>query len=149
MRYSRRLLTVGLSVLSLLALSFTAFTVSAGAATLPGTVNEVVAATASLSAVGCPSTLATSDPSATTFTSLQAAVTAATNGQTIYVCAGSYDMTTYPNGQVVIHRAYKSLSTASTGTYPLQDLTHQPRLTQRRNQTFKVAREFSSSLRQG
>ncbi len=106
MRYSRRLLTVGLSVLSILALSFTAITVEASAAgTLPSPVNEVVAVTASLTATGCPTSLATSDPSATTYTSLEAAVTAASllsGPQTIYVCAGSYDMTAYPNGQVVI-----------------------------------------------
>jgi parallel beta-helix repeat protein len=103
MRYWRRLLTVGLSVLSLLALSFTAITVSAGAVgTLPATVNEVVAATASLSAVGCPTSLASVTPAPSTFTSLEAAVAAATTGQTIYVCAGSYDMSAYANGQVVI-----------------------------------------------
>jgi parallel beta-helix repeat protein len=102
MRYSRRLLTVGLSVLSLLTLSFTAFTINAGAASLPGTINEVVAATASLSATGCPSTLAAAAPSATLFISLEAAVAAASNGNTIYVCAGSFDMATYPNGQVII-----------------------------------------------
>ncbi len=103
MRYSRRLLTVGLSVLSLLALSFTAISVSAGAlGTLPATINEVVATSASLTAAGCPASLATAVPTLTPYTSLETAVAAATTGQTIYVCAGSYDMTSYPNGQVVI-----------------------------------------------
>jgi hypothetical protein len=55
MRYWRRLLTVGLSVLSLLALSFTAITINAGAATLPTTINEVVSVGGTLTDPGCPS----------------------------------------------------------------------------------------------
>ncbi|MGC1238338.1 MAG: right-handed parallel beta-helix repeat-containing protein [Acidimicrobiales bacterium] len=103
MRRIPHMLAVGATAISLLALGLT-FEISdaSAAGTLPGTVNEVVAATASLSAVGCPTSLATAFPSASTFTSLEAAVAAATNGQTIYVCAGLYDMTAYPNGQVDI-----------------------------------------------
>ena len=93
MRRIPQVITVGVTVVTLMALGLTYAVSNASAA---------VAATASLSAVGCPSSLATTFPSATTFTSLETAVSAATNGQTIYVCAGSYNMSAYPNGQVDI-----------------------------------------------
>jgi hypothetical protein len=74
-----QLLAVGVTAISLLALGLT-FEISdaSAAGTLPATVNEVVAATASLSAVGCPTSLATTFPSASTFTSLEEAVATAT-----------------------------------------------------------------------
>ena len=104
MRYSRRLLAVGLSVLSLLALSFTAITISAGAATPPTTVNEVVSVNGALNDPGCPTFTGTP----AVFASLAAAITAATATQTIYVCAGSFNLTNAayaPNSQILINKA--------------------------------------------
>jgi hypothetical protein len=107
MRYSRRLLAVGLSVLSLLALSFTAITISAGAATPPTTVNEVVSVNGTLTDGGCPS-FAGISPAPTPFNNLASAITGATAGQTIYVCAGSQNLTNAsyaPNSQILINKA--------------------------------------------
>jgi len=103
MRRIPHLITVGVTAISLLALGLTfAISNASAAGTLPATVNEVVAVTNSLSAVGCPTSLATVFSSAIVYTSLETAVQNATNGQTIYVCAGSYSMAAYPNGQVLI-----------------------------------------------
>ena len=106
MRYSRRLLTVGLSVLSLLALSFTAITVSAAsAATPPTTVNEVVSVNGTLTDPGCPGSF---PGTPTAYASLAAALTAATAGQTIYMCTGSFNLADAAYGanhQVVITKA--------------------------------------------
>jgi hypothetical protein len=97
MRYWRRPLTVGLSVLSLLAISFTAITVSAGAATPPATVNVVVSTNGTLTDPGCPTFTGT--PPIPELT-LAAAVAAATTGQTIYVCTGNFSIPT-PAGLVI------------------------------------------------
>jgi hypothetical protein len=87
MRRNPRVTTVGLSVASLLALGLTFSESTASAAgTLPAHVDEVV--TASLS--NCPSGL--SGFSGPVYADLASAVLAATSGQTIYVCLGTYDM---------------------------------------------------------
>jgi parallel beta-helix repeat protein len=97
MRYWRRPLTVGLSVLSLLAISFTAITVSAGAATPPATVNFVVSTNGLLTDPGCPTFTGTPPTPELT---LAAAVSAATTGQLIYVCTGNFSIPT-PAGLVI------------------------------------------------
>jgi parallel beta-helix repeat protein len=81
---------------------------SAAAGTLPTTVNEVVSTTGSLTGPNCPSFTGVS-PTPTAYADLASAVTAATTGQTIYVCPGVYDLSvtaTYgPNQEVVIGKS--------------------------------------------
>jgi hypothetical protein len=106
MRPTVRLLTAGLTTLSLLALGLTLVEANAGAlgaGTLPTTVNYVVNSTGTSSGTVCPSFSGVS-PAPTYESTLQAAVTAATSGQTIYVCAGSYDLSSGygANQQVLI-----------------------------------------------
>jgi hypothetical protein len=97
------------SVFSLIVFGFTYSGTTAGAAgTLPATVNEVVAPSGSISSSGCPAALSSLSPAPTVFGDLVSAVTAATAGQTIYVCAGAYDMSLSPYGsneQVIINKS--------------------------------------------
>jgi hypothetical protein len=104
MRATRRTFAVLVSAFSLLAIggSAVAFEGVAAAATAPGTVNEVVSTTGSATATGCPSGL---HPTVGSFTNLPAAITAATAGNTIFVCAGAYDLSataTYSTGEDVV-----------------------------------------------
>src|ERR1700683_2515431 len=91
MRASRRTFAVLLSVVPLLSFGVveTALETSAAAATAPGTVNELVSPSGSASAASCPAGI---KPTVGSYTTLTAAITAATAGNTIYVCAGTYDL---------------------------------------------------------
>ena len=91
---------VGLSALSLLVVGFTFIVGTASAAgTLPSTINDVVSPSGLVTDAGCPAGL---NPSTPTFSSLSAAVAAATSGWTIYVCAGDYDLSTYGADENVV-----------------------------------------------
>jgi parallel beta-helix repeat protein len=91
MRASRRRFAVLLSVVPLLSLGVVgvALPTSAVAATAPGTVNELVSPSASASAASCPSGI---KPTVGSYATLPAAIAAATAGNTIFVCAGTYDL---------------------------------------------------------
>ena len=96
MRASRRTIAVGLSIFSMLSFGVVGVVVeTAGAAVVPpapAAPNEVVSVTSSLTDPGCPTGI-TGSP--TVFGNIQTAVTAATAGNTIYVCAGDYQL--YPS----------------------------------------------------
>jgi hypothetical protein len=95
-RRTSRVVTVGLSAFVLLAVSLTLVEATASAAgTLPTDINEVVSPNGTLTDSGfCPTSLATTFSTATAYTSLAAAVTAASSGNTIYICAGAYNLST-------------------------------------------------------
>jgi hypothetical protein len=108
MRPTYRALTAGLTALSLLGLGLT-IEQSAGAVTgtLPSAVNEVVSINGTLTDGGCPASLSTTFNSAPAYTTIAAAITAATAGNTIYVCAGNFNLTTGygSNDQVVVNKS--------------------------------------------
>jgi parallel beta-helix repeat protein len=72
----------------------------------PSTVNELVSLTASPSDASCPAGIS---PTNGSYTNLPAAISAAGSGDTIYVCAGEYDLnntTTYgSNEEIVVNKS--------------------------------------------
>ena len=93
---------LGVLSLSTFGVVSVALETAASAATAPGTVNELVSTTGAATAAGCPSGI---KPTVGSYTNLAAAVTAAAAGSTIYVCAGTYDLsntTNYSAGEDVL-----------------------------------------------
>jgi parallel beta-helix repeat protein len=107
-RGPRRPVAVGFSTLALLSFGLVGvFVESAGASvTPPSTVNELVSLTGSPSNASCPSGIT---PSVGSYTNLVSAIAAASSGNTIYVCAGAYDLSntsTYSaNEDVVVNKS--------------------------------------------
>jgi parallel beta-helix repeat protein len=91
MRASRRTFAVLLSVVPLLSFGVVeiALETPAVAATAPGTVNELVSPSGSASAASCPTGI---KPTVGSYATLPLAIAAAAAGNTIYVCAGTYDL---------------------------------------------------------
>jgi parallel beta-helix repeat protein len=104
MRASRRTFAVLLGVVPLLSFGVVeiGLETSALAASAPGTVNELVSPSGAASAASCPSGI---KPTVGSYTNLPSAIAAATAGNTIYVCAGAYDLSataTYTTGEDVV-----------------------------------------------
>ena len=104
MRASRRTIAVGLSIFSLLSFGIVGAVIeTAGASTTPPTtVNELVSVNGTNTDPGCPSGIT---PTVGSYTNLPAAITAATAGNTIYVCAGDYNLSviaTYSANQDIV-----------------------------------------------
>ncbi|MFY9782987.1 MAG: hypothetical protein WAK12_05595 [Acidimicrobiales bacterium] len=89
-----------MSAFLLLAVSLTLVETTASAAgDLPPTINYVVSPNGTLTDAGfCPASLATFSPAPTAaYNNLASAVAAASSGNTIYVCAGAYDLSDTTN----------------------------------------------------
>jgi hypothetical protein len=105
---SRRAIAVGLSTLAILTVAVvTVLVESAGASvTPPASVAELVSLSGSPSNASCPAGIT---PTVGSFTNLPAAISAAAPGDTVYVCAGEYDLsntTTYTsNEEVVVNKS--------------------------------------------
>jgi hypothetical protein len=92
MRPTFRAVTVAISAMSIvsLGLAFAVTDVSA-TATIPANISLIVSPT-TVNDPGCPDALSTLSPAAPVYNDLASAVAAATTGETIYVCAGTYNM---------------------------------------------------------
>jgi parallel beta-helix repeat protein len=104
MRASRRRFVVLFGIVPLLSLGAVGVGLEtpALAATAPGTVNELVSPSGAATAASCPSGI---KPTVGSYTNLPAAIAAAAAGNTIYVCAGTYDLSataTYTTGEDIV-----------------------------------------------
>jgi parallel beta-helix repeat protein len=104
---SRRTVAAGLSTLALLTFGIVGVVIESAGASInpPSTVNELVSLTGSPSNASCPSGIT---PTVGSYTNLPAAIAAAASGNTIYVCAGAYDLsntTTYTNQVVLVSKS--------------------------------------------
>jgi parallel beta-helix repeat protein len=122
-RASRRTVAVGLSTLAFLTFGVvTVLVESVGASvTPPATVSELVSLTGSPSDPGCPAGIS---PTVGSYFNLPAAITAASSGNTIYVCAGAYDLSTSPYGsleEVVVNKSLTIDGTDWNAPYATSD----------------------------
>src|SRR3984885_9792021 len=105
--WSRRTVAIGFSTLALLTFGVVGVVIESAGASInpPTTVNELVSLTGSPSNPSCPSGIT---PTVGSYTNLPAAIAAAASGNTIYVCAGAYDLsntTTYTNQVVLVSKS--------------------------------------------
>ena len=104
---SRRTVAVGLSTLGLVTFGIVGVVIESAGASInpPSTVNELVSLTGLPSNASCPSGIT---PTVGSYSNLPAAIAAAASGNTIYVCAGAYDLsntTTYTNQVVLVSKS--------------------------------------------
>jgi parallel beta-helix repeat protein len=123
-RASRRTVAAGLSILAVLVFGAVGILVEGAGASMtpPATVNELVALTGSPTDSGCPGGIS---PTVGSYTNLPAAISAAAAGNTIYVCAGAYDLsdtTTYSSKEeVVVDKSLTIDGTDWNSPYPTSD----------------------------